>query len=271
MPTPIDPCRVYWGKDSIISCSLSYFRLEEREGLRGKRKENGVLEFFVEKREGNERSGRDEISLFCLQNSTLEGITTDAKRKWQEFYLQAENDAKDNADFSAAKHCSMELLLQKCVDTNEKALKHSKKTHESMTDMGQKHVSAIDTIVRGMKCSAGQYKPFKSKGNVTVFPVIGILWDKQAFTLVLNAEEVESIIYAPLEMFLKNENRRQEEKEVGGDKFLHHYFYHKTNGKVDVIRALTAGILIDTVSLVFRRPSDFQRRMPKFWNRIQKE
>ncbi|KAI3722354.1 hypothetical protein L2E82_33390 [Cichorium intybus] len=45
--------------------------------------------------------------------SSVEGITTDAKRKWQEFYLQAENDAKDNADFSAAKHCRMELLLQK--------------------------------------------------------------------------------------------------------------------------------------------------------------
>lgn len=45
--------------------------------------------------------------------SSVEGITTDAKRKWQEFSLQAENDAKDHADFSAAKHCRIELLLQK--------------------------------------------------------------------------------------------------------------------------------------------------------------
>lgn len=112
-------------------------------------------------------------------------------------------------------------------------------------------------------------KPFGSKGNVSVFPVIGILWDKQAFNPILNADEVESIFYAPLEMFLKNENRRQEEREVGGDKFLHHYFYHKTNDRVYVIWALTAGILIDTASLVFRRPPDFQQRMPKFWNRNQ--
>lgn len=43
---------------------------------------------------------------------TMEGITTDAKRKWQEFSMQAGNDVKDSADFSAAKHCRMELLLQ---------------------------------------------------------------------------------------------------------------------------------------------------------------
>lgn len=43
----------------------------------------------------------------------MEGITNDAKRKWQDYLMQAENDVKDTADFSAAKHCRMELLLQK--------------------------------------------------------------------------------------------------------------------------------------------------------------
>ncbi|KAL4571599.1 hypothetical protein LXL04_018362 [Taraxacum kok-saghyz] len=80
--------------------------------------------------------------------SSVDGITSDAKRKWQEFSLQAENDTKDNADFSAAKHCRIELLLQRCVDSTEMALNHSKKTHESVTDLGQKHVSAIDALVR---------------------------------------------------------------------------------------------------------------------------
>lgn len=81
--------------------------------------------------------------------SSMEGITTDAKRKWQEFSLQAENDAKDNADFSAAKHCRFELLLQKSVETTEMALKHSKKTHESLIQLGKNHVSEIDELVRG--------------------------------------------------------------------------------------------------------------------------
>ncbi|XP_024038388.1 kinesin-like protein KIN-5C [Citrus clementina] len=44
--------------------------------------------------------------------SSVEGITTDAKRKWQAFAMQADNDAKDGAHHSSAKHCRMELLLQ---------------------------------------------------------------------------------------------------------------------------------------------------------------
>lgn len=45
--------------------------------------------------------------------STVDGITLDLKRKWQDCFTQAESSFKDNADFSAAKHCRMELLLQK--------------------------------------------------------------------------------------------------------------------------------------------------------------
>lgn len=45
--------------------------------------------------------------------STVDGITSDLKRKWHECFSEAEVSLKDNADFSAAKHCRMELLLQK--------------------------------------------------------------------------------------------------------------------------------------------------------------
>lgn len=44
--------------------------------------------------------------------SSIDGITTDAKRKWEEFSVQAGNDVNDCSDFSAAKHCRMEMLLQ---------------------------------------------------------------------------------------------------------------------------------------------------------------
>ena len=44
--------------------------------------------------------------------SAVEGITTEAKRKWQDYFTQAESDVKDSTDFSAAKHCRLELLLQ---------------------------------------------------------------------------------------------------------------------------------------------------------------
>ncbi|XP_057506959.1 kinesin-like protein KIN-5C [Actinidia eriantha] len=82
--------------------------------------------------------------------SSMEGITTDAKRKWQELSLQAENDAKDSADFSAAKHCRMELLIQKCVNTAETASKHWKGTHESLNEMGSQHVSTLVSLVRNV-------------------------------------------------------------------------------------------------------------------------
>ncbi|XP_023736682.1 nudix hydrolase 11 [Lactuca sativa] len=110
-------------------------------------------------------------------------------------------------------------------------------------------------------------EPFVTKKNITVVPVMGILWDKQAFNPLPNVGEVESIFYAPLEMFLKDENRRHEEKEHRGDKYLLHYFSHKTNNRVYVIWALTAGILIAAASLVFRRPPEFQERASKFWHK----
>ncbi|TQE00172.1 hypothetical protein C1H46_014184 [Malus baccata] len=80
--------------------------------------------------------------------SSMEGITTEVKRKWGEFSMQAENDAKDGADYSAAKHCRMEVLLQKSVSTADSALEHWKKTQECVNDMGNKHVSAMASLIR---------------------------------------------------------------------------------------------------------------------------
>ncbi|KAK4485286.1 hypothetical protein RD792_007919 [Penstemon davidsonii] len=110
-------------------------------------------------------------------------------------------------------------------------------------------------------------EPFQSKRNITVFPVIGILWDKNAFNPFPNADEVESIFDAPLEMFLKDENRREEEREWMGYKYLLHFFDHKANNKCYVIWALTAAILIRAASVVYQRPPVFEERRPIFWNR----
>ncbi|KAF9594403.1 hypothetical protein IFM89_031005 [Coptis chinensis] len=88
--------------------------------------------------------------------SSMDGITSDAKRKWQEFSSQAENGARDAADFSAAKHCRMEIFLQKCVSTVETASKHWKNTHESVNDMSSEHASAIGSLVRNVSESNEQ-------------------------------------------------------------------------------------------------------------------
>ncbi|KZV48967.1 125 kDa kinesin-related protein-like [Dorcoceras hygrometricum] len=75
--------------------------------------------------------------------STMDGITTDLKRKWQDSFTQAETNFKDNADFSAAKHCRLELLLQKCFSNADTALNRWQRTQESLIDMGSQHALAI--------------------------------------------------------------------------------------------------------------------------------
>ncbi|PHT35748.1 Nudix hydrolase 22, chloroplastic [Capsicum baccatum] len=106
-----------------------------------------------------------------------------------------------------------------------------------------------------------------ARNRITVIPVVGILWDRNAFNPVINTAEVEAIFDAPLEMFLKDENRREKEIKYMGDEYLIHFFDHETENGKFMIWALTAGILIKTASIVYQRPPDFQVRMPRFWNR----
>lgn len=42
----------------------------------------------------------------------VEGVTNEAKRKWEEFAAQTQHDSVDGSDFSATKHCRLESFLQ---------------------------------------------------------------------------------------------------------------------------------------------------------------
>ncbi|KAK1414280.1 hypothetical protein QVD17_30024 [Tagetes erecta] len=106
--------------------------------------------------------------------------------------------------------------------------------------------------------------PFLSKHLLQVIPVIGILSDANAFKPTPNAAEVDDVFDAPLEMFLKDENRRCETREWMGDEYLVHYFEYETGGKKYLIWGLTAGILIRAASVVYQRPPDFLEQSPKF-------
>ncbi|KAK7400651.1 hypothetical protein VNO78_11890 [Psophocarpus tetragonolobus] len=107
-------------------------------------------------------------------------------------------------------------------------------------------------------------EPFLSKHLLRVVPVVGILHDKKAFKPVLNPAEVEAVFDAPLEMFLKDENRRQEEREWMGEKYLIHFFDYGMGHKKYLIWGLTAGILIRAASVVYQRPPAFIEQNPKF-------
>ncbi|XP_072965131.1 nudix hydrolase 15, mitochondrial-like [Typha angustifolia] len=107
-------------------------------------------------------------------------------------------------------------------------------------------------------------EPFLSKHLLRVAPVVAILHDKNLFKPVLNADEVEEIFDAPLEMFLKDENRRWEEREWNGVKYIIHYFDFLIDERKFVIWGLTAGILIRAASAVYQRPPSFSMEYSRF-------
>ncbi|KAJ8761511.1 hypothetical protein K2173_001646 [Erythroxylum novogranatense] len=107
-------------------------------------------------------------------------------------------------------------------------------------------------------------EPFLSKHLLRVVPIIGLLSDRKKFKPTPNPAEVETVFDAPLEMFIKDENRRVEEREWMGDKYLIHFFDYETGNKKFLIWGLTAGILIKVASVVYLRPPAFLEQNPKF-------
>ncbi|KAF3788394.1 Nudix hydrolase 15 [Nymphaea thermarum] len=114
-------------------------------------------------------------------------------------------------------------------------------------------------------------EPFLSKHLLRVAPVVCILPNKESFTPSANKSEVDAIFDAPLEMFLKNEKRRWEEREWLGLKFLVHFFDFQCEKGEFMIWGLTAQILIRTASIVFQRPPDFVEQSPEFHVLNQRE
>ncbi|PVH37399.1 hypothetical protein PAHAL_6G302400 [Panicum hallii] len=80
--------------------------------------------------------------------SAMECVTKDAKRKWEIFAEQAENDCKTGSSSSAAKHCRMETMLQECACTVDSAVQQWKKSHAAVNDLSKKHVTEVDALVR---------------------------------------------------------------------------------------------------------------------------
>ncbi|KAI3414834.1 Nudix hydrolase domain-containing protein [Psidium guajava] len=107
-------------------------------------------------------------------------------------------------------------------------------------------------------------EPFLSKHLLRVMPVIGILTDKKSFKPIPNPVEVEAVFDAPLEMFIKDENRRDEEREWLGNKYIMHFFDYEAGNKKYLIWGLTAGILIRAASVIYQRPPAFLEQNPKF-------
>ncbi|KAF7144081.1 hypothetical protein RHSIM_Rhsim05G0221800 [Rhododendron simsii] len=114
-------------------------------------------------------------------------------------------------------------------------------------------------------------EPFISQHQLIVVPVVGLLPRIGDFKPSLNADEVEAMFDAPLEMFLEEDRHRCEEREWGSWKYTSHVFDFETEqGASFLIRGLTASILIRTASLIYQRSPGFSdQHLPDF-QRLQK-
>lgn len=131
---------------------------------------------------------------------------------------------------------------------------------ETATREAKEEIGLDPSLVNVVTC----LEPFLSKHLLRVIPVIGILSNKNDFNPSPNAAEVETIFDAPLEMFLKDENRKWEKREWMGVEYLLHFFDYDMNGKKYLIWGLTAGILIRAASVVYQKPPAFLEQSPKY-------
>lgn len=131
---------------------------------------------------------------------------------------------------------------------------------ETATREAKEEIGLDPSLVNVVTC----LEPFLSKHLLRVIPVIGILSNKNDFNPSPNAAEVEAIFDAPLEMFLKDENRKLEKREWMGVEYLLHFFDYDMNGKKYLIWGLTAAILIRAASVVYQKPPAFLEQRPKY-------
>lgn len=131
---------------------------------------------------------------------------------------------------------------------------------DTATREAKEEIGLDPSLVNVVNC----LEPFLSKHLLRVIPVIGILSNKKEFNPTPNVSEVEAVFDVPLEMFLKDENRRSDEREWMGEKYLIHLFDYEMDNKKYLIWGLTAGILIRAASVVYQRPPAFLEQNPIF-------
>ncbi|KAH6837546.1 nudix hydrolase-like protein 15 [Perilla frutescens var. hirtella] len=108
-------------------------------------------------------------------------------------------------------------------------------------------------------------EPFISSNLLTVVPVIGLLSRVEDFKPVLNADEVDALFDAPLEMFLEDDGRHKcLEKEWEGWKYACHIFELETEQGNFVVGGLTASILIHAASIIYQRSPSFDQNLQDF-------
>ncbi|KAL5550768.1 hypothetical protein UlMin_000944 [Ulmus minor] len=132
---------------------------------------------------------------------------------------------------------------------------------EAMEEIGL--ASSLVQIVANLE-------PFLSQHLLKVIPVIGLIDHVEDFNPVLNADEVDAMFDVPLEMFLKKNNHRFEEREWMGWKYVVHIFDFETEKENFHIGGLTASILIQTASVIYQQSPSFEEHQLPGFQQLQK-
>ncbi|XVF55049.1 hypothetical protein PTKIN_Ptkin06aG0005600 [Pterospermum kingtungense] len=96
-------------------------------------------------------------------------------------------------------------------------------------------------------------EPFISQNQLRVVPVVGLLAKNEDFKPKLNCDEVDAVFDVPLEMFLKEDNHRCEERAWNSLKYVFHCFDFETEQGAFTICGLTASILIRAASIIYQQ------------------
>ncbi|KAH7365863.1 hypothetical protein KP509_18G050000 [Ceratopteris richardii] len=102
-------------------------------------------------------------------------------------------------------------------------------------------------------------EPFITKKLLRVTPVIGLITEKSNFMPIPNPGEVDAVFDVPLEMFLKDQGHRCEDRKWLGFTFRLHFFEHEVGDEKFLIWGLTASILVRCASFIYRRPPEFEK------------
>ncbi|XAR68784.1 hypothetical protein NMG60_11000149, partial [Bertholletia excelsa] len=107
-------------------------------------------------------------------------------------------------------------------------------------------------------------EPFISRRQLIMMPVVGLLSKREDFKPAPNADEVDAIFDAPLEMFLNEDGQMYEEREWRRWKYTRHLFDFQSEKGDFIIGGLTENILIRAASLIFQRSPAFAGQLPDF-------
>ncbi|GFP92766.1 nudix hydrolase 15 mitochondrial [Phtheirospermum japonicum] len=149
----------------------------------------------------------------------------------------------------------------------EVALPGGKMDDEDVDDSATALREAMEEIGldQGLVRVVANLDPFVSSNLLMVVPVVGLLSNVEDFKPVLNADEVDAIFDAPLEMFLQEDGRHKcLEKEWEGWKYACHVFELEAEQGNFVVGGLTASILIQTASIIYQRSPSFNLNLPDF-------